>query len=224
MSMSTHETPAPPSPRERRFLRWVAPLVLCYVGAFLATQAVIDSLYPSFADSAYGQLTIFSLYGVGLLQLIFWINRRQQRIRVEDGTAPPAPPPGATAMTPRAVYSSLAGAVIGAVCWMLPLCWMAGDWLTGAIIVVAAALAFVIGAQAALRAPERYFRIVSRVSLALAALTLVVMNLRWDVWMPAYRQSVLYDGRGDLPLWVMNLLVVGIFAWVEVVLRRREPA
>jgi hypothetical protein len=81
-----------------------------------------------------------------------------------------------------------------------------------------------VGGRAAVRHPERYFSIASRVTLVVGGAVLVAMNLRWELWMEAYRASELYQASADLPLWVMNLLLVFTMAWVELRLRQAARA
>jgi RNA polymerase sigma factor (sigma-70 family) len=210
----THIPPPAPSRRPR----WVGFALLClaYVVSFFLADAVVAVWFPAFYGSPYGQVTILALYGVGLLQLIM-----TGASRAPEGTPPPAPSPAPQAISRAAVYSSLGGGIGGSLCWMLPLCFMAGDVLTALVVVVAGLLALRLGSRAVLRAPQAYGPIAARAFLALGAFTLVVMNLRWEAWMIAYRQSALYQRGADLPLWAMNLLLVGVVVWTTVPLLRR---
>jgi hypothetical protein len=122
----THVPTGQRSPRERRFLVVAGFASLAYVAAFLVLDAMLERYAPDLAASLYGRLTRWSLYLVGLMQGISWINRRQHAIRVAEGRAvePPAPPPDAPTReigaSPRVIYSSLAGGVVGGTLWMLP--------------------------------------------------------------------------------------------------------
>ena len=53
-----------------------------------------------------------------------------------------------------------------------------------------------------------------RICLGLAVLNLAVVNLRWDMWMVFYRESGRYEYWNDVPLWAINLLIVGVFVFV----------
>jgi len=182
------------------------------VVAALVAQLLIEQRFPEFAASAYGQLTFAALYGVGLLQLILWAGRR-------SAGAPETP--SSAEWSRSAIYQSLGGGILGSLCWMLPMCVIAGDHLTALVVVAAGVVAFRMGTAAVLRAPDRYYPIASRVLAALSAVTLVVVNLRWEAWLVAYRKSALYQSNADLPLWAMNLLIVALTAWTTILLARR---
>jgi RNA polymerase sigma factor (sigma-70 family) len=208
-------TPTPPSPHSRRSALAFALLCLAYVAAALAAQMLLERSHPEFADSAYGQLSFAALYGVGLLRLILWAGRR-------DALTPGAQAAPQTLQWSRsAVYQSLGGGIVGSLCWMLPMCAIAGDWVTALAVVAAGVALFRRGTAAVLRAPDRYFEIAPRVFAAVGVLALVVVNLRWEAWMAFYRQSSLYQASADLPLWVMNLLVVAVVGWTTIPLARR---
>ena len=57
---------------------------------------------------------------------------------------------------------------------------------------------------------------------AVMALTIAVVNWRWEPWMEAYRRTRVYEPMADLPLWAMNVLVVVLFAWVFLRLAQLE--
>jgi hypothetical protein len=110
-------------------------------------------------------------------------------------------------MPPSAIYGSHAG-FLGEVLWMLPMCWLAGDWPVGGAVVAFSAAAYTLSVRLTLRRPERYFRIAFWEGLAYGALLLAVINLRWEPWMAAYRASRWYEPMADWPLWLVNVLVV----------------
>jgi RNA polymerase sigma factor (sigma-70 family) len=203
-------TATPEPPPSGAFAAGFTVLCLAYVAAALVAQILIEQRSPEFAGSAYGQLTFAALYGVGLLQLVLWAGRR--------GAGGPETPPE---WSRGAIHQSLGGGVFGSLCWMLPMCVIAGDYLTALVVVAAGVVAFRMGTAAVLRSPDRYYPIASRVLAALSAVTLVVVNLRWEAWLVAYRKSALYQAGADLPLWAMNLLIVAVTAWTTILLARR---
>jgi RNA polymerase sigma factor (sigma-70 family) len=212
----TAKPPPPPAPHARSFAAGFTMLCLAYVVLAVGAQHFLESRFPEFADSAYGQLTFVALYGVGLLQLMLWAGRR--RVQTPDMPAAPHETPR---WTPSAVYQSLGGGIGGSLCWMLPMCAIAGDWATALAVVAAGMVLFRWGAAAVLRTPDRYFEIASRVFAALGGLTLLVVNLRWEAWMVFYRQSSFYQASADLPLWAINLLIVVVVGWTTIPLARR---
>ena len=211
-----------PSPRERRFVRVGTAIAIAYVAAFFAALLWVRRSVPAAADSAYWQLAIWSLYLVGLLQLIHWFNGRQHALRVAEGRVEAVAPLPVNAEKARAaIYGSHAG-MFGAVLWVFPLCAIAGDWTTALVVLAAALTSYALSVRATLRRPERYFRIAAYETLAMGVLMLAVTTLRWDTWMIAYRTSSLYQASADLPLWAMNVLLIAVVAAVTVLLVRKD--
>jgi hypothetical protein len=99
---------------------------------------------------------------------------------------------------------------IGAVFWMLVMAAMVGDWVV--VFAVAAAIAIVPLATLRTLTPW-YWRIVLGDMVGAAALTLTVVNLRWNPWMALYRDSRFYERVNDQPLWVMDLMLGALFAF-----------
>jgi hypothetical protein len=192
-----------------------ALLCVAYVALAFVADGLVARWFPAFHASAYGQLTLVAWYGVGLVQLILWAGRR--------AAGPGDAPPPAAAVTRRAVSASLGGGIFGTVFWMFPMCVIAADWGTAAVVVAAAVVAFRVGTRAVLRAPEAYHPIATRVFLGLGALTLAVVHLRWEAWMVAYRRSGVYEPGADLPRWAMELLLAAVMLWTARSLRRGVP-
>jgi hypothetical protein len=203
------------SPRERALVARSIRVFTAYVLGFLGVQAAGLLVAPRVVATLPAQLVLWSAYSAGLVALIVRHNRRQGRIQVEDGTFAKPHPGVDPARTPRgAIYGSVAGGVFGSVCWIFPMSAIAGDWAVGVAVLAAALLAYVVVVRATLRRPERYFRIQQRDILALGALNLLVINLRWEPWMEAYRRSRFYEPLSDLPLWAMNVLMGALVAWL----------
>jgi RNA polymerase sigma factor (sigma-70 family) len=224
----THVATGPRSPRERRFLVVAGGASLAYVLAFLGALAAFEHHRPALAGSAWGQLTAWSLYLVGLVWVAGWINRRHHTILVAEGRLPEEPRPGPDAPTPdvgaspAAIWSSLAGGVVGGTLWMYPMCWFAGDWLVALGILAVSATILVVSARAAIRRPERYFRIAFWECIVTGSVVLAVVNLRYEAWMVGYRASRWYDPSGDWPLWVVDLALVALFGWLTWDMDRRD--
>jgi RNA polymerase sigma factor (sigma-70 family) len=199
------------SARERAFMKRSTWIMVAYVTAFLAGQGAFAVVSPAQWASFYVQLVLWSLYVVGLLVLIVRTNRRQHAIRIEESPMPPAPP---SAMTRYAVYGSLGGGVFGSVCWLFPMCFIAGDWLLATITAVVATGLFLAGARRAAASPERYPRVAMVVFAALGGWNLLLVNLRWPAWMVAFRASPLAATSVELPLWGMNLMLVAVIVLV----------
>jgi hypothetical protein len=99
---------------------------------------------------------------------------------------------------------------------------MAADWRTALVVIGTAALILQVSARAAIRRPERYFRVAFREGMATGTLVLVAVNLRYEDWMVFYRRSRWYDPAGDWPLWVVDVALVGMFVWLQLDMLRRD--
>jgi hypothetical protein len=198
-------------------------LTLAWVALFVTVQAAALRLAPELAGSLWGQLTLCSLYAVGLLQGVLWLGRREAHLAASAlpqpaAPAPPAPSPEAER---RAVWLSLGGGALGSMLWIFPLCWMAGDAATALATLAVGGAIVGLGLRAALREPARYDAVAARVFAGLGAWSLVAVNLRWAAWMEAFRDSPFAQGSVELPLWAMNLLLAATIAHVLAALRRQ---
>jgi RNA polymerase sigma factor (sigma-70 family) len=203
------------SPRERRFMVKMNCIVFAYVLTYMAilcTLLILIKSYPRGPVLAV-YVVVTAVYFVGLIRLVFWSNRRQRQIQIEDGTYVERRVQPVTISKP-ALYASLGGAIFGSVSWLFVMAFVAKDWIVAAAVMVAAAGILAIGTKTCLRAPEMYYRILMRVCSGLAALNLAVVNMRWHTWMVFYRQSPRYDHWNDLPLWVLNLVIAGLFVFL----------
>jgi hypothetical protein len=196
-------------------------LTCAWAAVFLAAQALLARLAPQLSGSLYGQITLASLYAVGLLQGILWLGRR----------AAPAVAIAAPAASPeaerRAIWLSLGGGALGAAFWIFPLCWMARDFPMALATLAVSATIIGLGLRAALRNPARYDRIAMAVFAGLGAWQLAAVNCRWPAWMAAFRDSRFAEGSIELPLWAMNVLLLAVLAHVLASIgrtTRRRPA
>jgi RNA polymerase sigma factor (sigma-70 family) len=212
------------SPRERRFMVQMVWVAVALSTVMVALQLVVAFFFRTLFASVAWHVAVGTVETAAILWLVVRTNRRQRQIQVEEGTATPPPPPTApheARWTRSGVYQSLGGGIAGSLCWMLPMCAIAGDWATALAVVAAGLVLFHRGTAAVLRAPDRYFEIASRVFAALGGLTLLVVNLRWEAWMVFYRQSSFYQASADLPLWAINLLLVVVVGWTTIAVARR---
>ena len=122
--------------------------------------------------------------------------------------------------------ASFASAVFGSTAGLLVLALLSHDWICAASILAANVVVFVSATQTTLRSPLRFFRNAAAAVTAQAILSVVVVNLRWEVWMPVYRQSRFYDRGVDWPLWTINASLAAIFGVLVVAFfvadRRRQ--
>jgi len=206
------------SPRERKFVVKATWLVTAYVLGFLGILFLAWVSLSSSPSLPWVMIGVWGLYVVGLFALIAWGNGRQRQIRIEDGTyVDPRQARDASAGRPLskgAIYGSFAGAIFGAVCWVFVISYVARDWITPFVVLAVASALFAVSTRVCLGAPRAYHRIAMGTGAGLAALNLAVINVRWEGWMVAYRQSSFYQPANDLPLWLMNLIILGLFGFL----------
>lgn len=195
------------SPRERRFvikmvvLVWVLLVLLGGVPLILLLTGVIPR---------WSYWACFTAFFIVLLPLIFWGNARQRQIQIADETC--QPPQGTPRrITKPGIYGSFAGSIFGPTAWLLALCVLARDWTFFAALMGCDLLLFWAVTRICLRRPERYWSAAFAALSGLALMTFVVVNLRWNAWMAAYRQSSAYDSINDVSLATINLLLIAAY-------------
>ncbi len=195
------------SPRERRFMiRMVVFMwLLIFVLLGLPLTLALVGLIPK---AAFWSCS--TLFFVLLLPLILWSNARQRRIQIEEGTYR-RPEYSPVHITRRGLYASFGGGILGGTLWLLILAWLARDWVSFGAILAADVLVFLALTEFCVRDLQRYWSAAVLMVGALMAVTLTAVNLRWAVWMHAYRQSTVYEPRNDVSLMTMNLVLLGVF-------------
>lgn len=121
-------------------------------------------------------------------------------------------PTGPTPMSPKSLRIAFAGSIFGGVAWLLPTSIMAKDWTSAAAVLAAAALIFLVATTLCLRNQAKRWKILAAVVIALCALNLTVINLRWTQWMQAYEQNPAYNSPTTLSRWTMNIIIAAIMA------------
>lgn len=121
-------------------------------------------------------------------------------------------PSGPAPISKNAIYGAFAGGIFGGVAWLLPTSIMAKDWSAVAAVLAVAAAIFVISATLCIRNQAKRWRILGWVMIALCALNLAVINLRWDLWMLAYQEAPSYNAPTNLSRWTLNLIIAAIMA------------
>jgi RNA polymerase sigma factor (sigma-70 family) len=204
------------SARERRFqlkvLLWHLTLVILAVSLFAA--GIMTAMKPLGLVSL--QLVLFGGMAVAVI-FGFLAEEQGRQIRIEEETE--EPPTGVRPLT-AAQYMGLAGAVIFSFFWIVTMCYVAGEYVFGAAVLIVAAIVFVVGAWLLRTRPRlaaaRYF-------LGLVFLVnLAAILLKWDLWMAVYRRSPWYDPSADVAAWKLAVFVVAFYTplalltwWVE---------
>lgn len=117
-------------------------------------------------------------------------------------------------MPKGAVYGGLGGAIFGCLCWMIVMSAITGEWYVGALVALAGILLFIFGTKACFGNQQRYWRVVLIVTVILAAINFLVVNLRWNAWMEVYRQTSYYSPVDDRSLTEINLYIAALFAFL----------
>jgi len=120
-------------------------------------------------------------------------------------------------MSKRAIYGAFAGSIFGGVAWLLPTSIAGKDWRAAVAVLAIAGVIFVVSATLCLRNQAKRWRILGWVMIALCALNLAVINLRWNLWMQAYQSDPSYNAPTNLSRWTMNLIIAAIMAGLLVI-------
>jgi hypothetical protein len=214
------------SKRERRFMLKAFCLTLPLVGVFIfglfKIVRYIHDNNPSIKTSI-ALIAGFSLvYIIALMLLIIWINRRQRRIQIEDGTYIDPWKQGTSMQgwkaPPVTIISSYTVSIFGGMIWLLVFSLLSTDWLTFCITFVFTVGLCVQATIRAIRAPQRYFPIIIQSIVIMAIFTLIVFNLRWEYWVYEI-QSRLNErpliGFGKYPgQWGFNAIIIAIYLFI----------
>jgi uncharacterized membrane protein YidH (DUF202 family) len=195
------------SSRERRFML-ISSIVLCVVLLILIAVPLGLALAGLIPKWCYW--LSFTLFFILLFPFIFWGNRQQLLIRKEDGTY--------TEMKYRpiqlsrsTVYASLGGAIFGSVSWIFMISLVTKDWLICALVGFFAGLLFLVSAGKCGKDGIKYWRTLIWDMIILCGINLGIVNWRWNYWMSLYRQSAAYSKINDVPLWLMNVIILLVF-------------
>jgi RNA polymerase sigma factor (sigma-70 family) len=180
------------SERERRFLlraswgilAWKALVFWALILAIWSTGGVIIN---NVRDAVVWSLGWVGLYGVGVAYSV-WMANRQRSIQIEDGTFEAATALRYGMVDPARrgfaaiIYGGLAALIFGPGGLLLLVAGASGDrWVFGLLFALAIA-AWLGGARAILRRPERLKKVFVGTWWGLALVTLTTFNLRFHVW------------------------------------------
>ena len=211
------------SPRERRFVYLVALAMFGYIAllnVFIAAAYLLPFLVSMSATLIV--LALLSLgYVAGLTWLAVWANRRQRQIRIETETEL-SPEAELEQLTLRNMARALAIGVFASVFWILLMSAFNGDWIVALVILGTAMFFYAFGLWAAQRKPRSFYRFSLAVTVGLAVLNLLIVNLRWRLWMQALLPHAESSDLLSPPLLALNLLLIGVFVLVLVSLRFKD--
>ncbi len=115
-------------------------------------------------------------------------------------------------VSPADARGAFGGGIGGSLAWIILTAGAARDWAVLAAVIVAGIGLYVV-CTARYRADRaRYWRIAAWMAGALCAINLLVVNLRWHVWVEKLASVPRYGPFGTVPLWALNCIILGIFA------------
>lgn len=206
------------SPRERKFMVkmsiivWLMLLLLIGLPLGLAIAGVIPK---------WVYWSVFVVFFVVLLPMIFWINNRTRQIQKEDGTYI-EPEYTSTEIPKWGIYGAFGGAIFGSVFWIVPMSCLTRDWLTIIAVTVFAGLIFTISTKKLLRKQEMLWRILVWDMISLCVLNLAVVNLRWSDWMSVLGYQPKYSSFSLLSMNVIIGVVMGMLILLFLILDTRQ--
>ncbi|MCX7046102.1 MAG: sigma-70 family RNA polymerase sigma factor [Candidatus Sumerlaeota bacterium] len=214
------------SVRERRLVFWMTWGCVAVAVAFLVGLGrLVRRIEQSGSSPGSSRLLIlyYSLvFLVVLTVMIIYAERRQRRIRIEDGAsvdscrqAPAAAVGRRLGISARMSYG---GITIGGMAWLLAVTWFLKDWLTfGLTFAVTAGLCIQAIARAA-RAPQRYYSIMTQTIFIMMLYALIIFNLRWNLWLEAIQHRGfdlnMIAIRENPGRWGFNAIIIALYIFI----------
>jgi len=195
------------SPRERRFMIGMTVMAwgMIFVLLGMPLTLTLAGLVPTW--SVFVGQGVFFIF---LVPLVLWADAHQRNIRIQEGTfhRPEAAPGG---ISPQGRRVNLAGGIVGATLWLLILAALVRDGVFFGVILGYDVLLLGGLARVSSHRPQWYWSVCLAMTFALMTLTLVVVNLRWNVWMEAYRVSPAYEAVNDVSQRTINVIIVSLY-------------
>ena len=195
------------SPRERQFMIKMTILMWVLITILIGIPLVL-MLSGTISRPVYW--VCVGIFFALLLPFILWSNAHQKRIQIADGTFQSVKQTPQK-MTRSSVFGSFSGMVFGSSAWLLIMTGLVHDWTALVSIIACDLLVFWIATRICLRRPDRYWPATLASLSVLGVMTLTLINLRWTVWMDAYRQTSSYNPTNDVSLRTLDLIVVGAY-------------
>ena len=210
------------NPRERKFVVRSAVQIWAFV---IGSMAVLFGMiwarrYFGWSGRTLGlmQCAFWVAYTVLLVWFIVTLNRRQRRIRREEGLPEQptvAPLPGGAG---RVLAVALAFGTVGAMTWMLTMAAQARDTLGMTLVAAVATVMATVGyAYVRRRPPAESRRFVFLHASLLGVFTFVMANWRFHLWIAGINGMPLDDVRQRVPVWIVNLMVGVCYGMVLVI-------
>ncbi len=212
------------SPRERRFMIEMTILAGLLMTALIIVPPILALVGIISWWVVWVCLLVF--FPLSLLHVVL-VSVHVLRTRIEDRTySPPPPPPGPPQRTSAAGFCVIsASGIFVAAAWPLLLAGISHDWAAFAIILTCAILTVLVTVYLVYGHERRTVAAWFNLAAA-AALLFAVVNLRWDIWIRASRQRAHYVPVYDIPLEVLNVIMVAVVVLVGLELwarfRRRK--
>jgi RNA polymerase sigma factor (sigma-70 family) len=192
------------SPRENEFMKKSVFLALLY--SISGVMIILMLQWTSMRGRLWFLITAIGIYLTGIFVLAYITQRKRKTIQIEEGTYVQ---PSRRERTDGQIIGSLAGAIFSSLLWVHLISVSAKDWLAVWLILLAGILIFAVAVKVCLRNRRQYNRIAYGLFAAVGAVTLLIVNLRWDKWMVVLGNKPKYK---NLSLWKLNLIIGAVIA------------
>jgi hypothetical protein len=197
------------SPRERRFITRMLWFGLAYFVVWITVCTILLWMRIRLKMEVLPMGTVFLVFLLGFPAWAFWNRRRLKHIQKDEGTYV-KPEHRVLEMSKGHIIGAYSGSVYGSLLWLYMTAYKAKDWLVLMVIVIAGVLIVGLATKLCLRARRDLYRIASGVCLAVGAINLLVINLRWEVWIASFKESGRHLKYTRVSLWQINLVMAAV--------------
>jgi RNA polymerase sigma factor (sigma-70 family) len=220
---------AVPTARERRFQKfsfialWVFVLAWCVVGQFAVRT--LRQRYAWSDQPFYAVMTGFWwFYSVVVATFTVLLFRRIVAMRPQSQEKAAISKTTRTPLNLGPSFVIVFGLYLSCFSWLIYLAWRVGDQVSAGIM---AGIMVVLGIWHFFQLRSPIGTTALRAAIGHTALVwgliLLILNLRWDVWLAAIRGTNLAEIHRILPVWVVPLATLTLLIWVGVVFALTGP-
>ncbi len=109
------------------------------------------------------------------------------------------------------IFGGFGGGIFGSISWLVGISAMADDWTTMTAVIVVAIILFIVCIKICWAKPSRSWAVAQWMVVAICAISLAVVNLRWDRWMANPRSQKHILASGDT-LMTYNVMIPAVCA------------
>jgi hypothetical protein len=196
------------------------------IGWAVGAQIAMKSLSQRFAwsdQTFFAAMSVFWCFYamVGVMFTILGLRQRLAYHQRNEQTIASSRPAG---MKPGTRAAMIVGMYLSFASWMIYLAWSDNDRLTA---IVVAGLMSALGFWHFFHLKGKTGLAAVRISIGHSALcwavSLGILNLRYDVWLAFRHECTLAEIHGLLPVWVVPSLTLVLVLWVVLILALTKP-